>query len=309
MQANAVFLNDALRAFGDQPYNAGAGPRIAGGVGAADQRAQARQHPAPADVEKVRCGARQACPARRLCFAGPRNRVQTLRFAVRALPFRSVSTAVLCLAAAETCARARQRTHACRVTEARRGVPGRPARPAGLHSRAAPHANLDNYLVLSLCKHADERRAEPAHTAGAPALARTLLSAGLLLCARRSGRPAALRGPDAAEALARACLVSDESMAGAAGALGRACLVSDWSMAGAGRQVRAQEPDARLGRGGRAGAQPELRAHRRGGGRAAGAPARARGGPAARARARRRPRPPVLRPRRARLRGSGAVSL
>ena len=88
MQANAVFLNDALRAFGDQPYNAGAGPRIAGGVGAADQRAQARQHPAPADVEKVRCGARQACPARRLCFAGPRNRVQTLRFAVRALPFR-----------------------------------------------------------------------------------------------------------------------------------------------------------------------------------------------------------------------------
>jgi len=70
VQANAAFLNDALRAFGDQPYNAGAGPRIAGGVGAADQRAQARQHPAPADVEKVRCGARQARPARRLCFAG-----------------------------------------------------------------------------------------------------------------------------------------------------------------------------------------------------------------------------------------------
>ena len=53
-QANAAFLNEALRAFGDQPYNAGAGSRIVGGVRAADGRTRARKRPAPADVEKVR---------------------------------------------------------------------------------------------------------------------------------------------------------------------------------------------------------------------------------------------------------------
>ena len=55
LQANAAFLNEALRAFGDQPYNAGAGSRIVGGVRAADARAHTRKPPAPADVEKVRC--------------------------------------------------------------------------------------------------------------------------------------------------------------------------------------------------------------------------------------------------------------
>jgi len=120
----------------------------------------------------VRRAAGAAGPPFVLCWS---NRVQTLRFAAPERAFRHGNIAALCLAASELGARTpADSQRRCAVYEA--GPWRLPARTAGLHRMPAL-----TYLTLILYKHAMEWRAEPARVVAAPALARTLLPAGLLL--------------------------------------------------------------------------------------------------------------------------------
>jgi hypothetical protein len=65
------------------------------------------------------------------------------------------------------------------------------------------------YLTLILYKHAMEWRAEPARVVGAPALARTLLPAGLLLARPPQRQTSGAAGGGFRWDLGPRCLASD----------------------------------------------------------------------------------------------------